>query len=143
VDAEEAVQELIDKLVAAWNGRDMRAFASLFAEDADYISGTGQWLKGRQTIERELSNILASTGEHSDVAITGTWIKFLKGDVALVHNRWEMASGAPSRDGSPPARKGIFMQVLIFQDGNWRIAALQNTDAEGDGLRNSDCGLRI
>jgi uncharacterized protein (TIGR02246 family) len=80
---DEAIQEIIAQLVDAWNTRDLRAFASLFTADASYITGQGRWLKGREAIEEEFST---SDAQGNAVIITGTQIKLLKQDVALVHN---------------------------------------------------------
>lgn len=120
----EAIQETVARLVAAWNEGDAKAFASLFTAEADYITGRGRWLKGREAIEEEFS---VSDAKASVVRINNAQIRLLNTDVALVHHTWEMAGQAT--EGSP-VRRGIITQVLIRQDQRWLIAALQNTDVE-------------
>src|SRR5687767_6099714 len=45
-----AIQALVTKLVAASNANDMRAFADVFAADADFTNVFGQYAKGRSEI---------------------------------------------------------------------------------------------
>jgi uncharacterized protein (TIGR02246 family) len=125
--ADEAIRELVARLVAAWNSGDMRAFASLFTTDASYITGQGRWLKGREAIEEEFST---SQGKRSAVTINDTRIKLLTPYVALVHHTWEMAGSTNQEAGGAPLRSGIITQVLIREGERWLIAALQNTDRE-------------
>lgn len=128
--AEEAIRETLDSLATAWNRQEVELFASLFTDDADYVSGTGLWLRGRKAIEQGISGGRAMTGEQSNVMITGTWIKFLRTDVALVHNTWKMGGSTDQKQGEFSSRHGILTQVLICEGKRWRIAALQNTDVE-------------
>src|ERR671939_770226 len=123
----EAIRELVAQMVAAWNSGDMRAFASLFTADASYITGRGQWLKGRQAIEEEFST---RDTQESAVIISDTQIKLLTQDVALVNNTWEMKGPTNQKAGGAPLRSGIITQVLIREGEIWLIAALQNTDVE-------------
>ena len=121
---DEALQEIVARLVAAWNEGDVKGFASLFTADAQYITGRGRWLKGREAIEEEFST---GDAQASVVNISSTQIRLLNPDVALVHNTWEMTGKA--EEGSTP-RRGIITQVLVRQGERWLIAALQNTDVE-------------
>lgn len=131
VSVDETTQELIIQLVAAWNSRDMRAFASLFTADASYITGQGRLLKGREAIEQEFSQSQAEDDSDPAVIITGTQTRLLTPDVALAHIEWEMAAPTDQAAAADtPARRGIITQVLIRQGEIWRIAALQNTDIE-------------
>lgn len=131
MSAQEAIRAIIDKLADSWNRNDMMAFASLFTEDADYISGAGLWLRGRQAIQEGLSSDTASGGEHRDVVITGNRIKLIREDVAIVQSTWEMSRGNDRREEGVESRKGIFTQVIVSHGERWQIAALQNTDIEG------------
>ena len=128
MSAEDAIQATIDLLVDAWNGNDMTAFASLFTDDASYVSGTGRWLKGRQAIREGLSTEEGNS-DGGRVVFTGTRIKLIKADVAIVHNTWEMTSDRG--ESASQSRRGVITQVLVSDGERWRIAALQNTDIKG------------
>src|SRR5262252_5355693 len=49
---ERALHEVVEKLKTAWNSGDSMAWASLFAEDADFIHILGGQFNGRTEIER-------------------------------------------------------------------------------------------
>ena len=52
---EQATQQLVDELARAWNSQDWVSFSRLFAENADYVSGSGVRLAGRGAIHHGLS----------------------------------------------------------------------------------------
>jgi hypothetical protein len=45
------IRQTVMRLQEAWNRHDMKAFANLFAEDADFVNVAGAWWKGRAEIE--------------------------------------------------------------------------------------------
>ena len=116
---EETIRATIDKLTEAWNTNDMATFISLFADDANYITGAGVWLKDREAIRDQFSSV--TNGEHDEVIITESLIKLIQSDVALVHSVWKT-----KREQS---RQGVITQVMLCDGNTWRIAALHNTDA--------------
>lgn len=105
----------------------MTAFASLFTDDASYVSGTGLWLKGRQAIREGLSG--EESSDAGRVVFTGTRINLIRADVAIVHNTWETTSDRDQAEKFE-SRRGVITQVLVSDGGRWQIAALQNTDLE-------------
>ncbi len=45
------VKAVVAKLAGNWNRHDMRAFAALFAEDADFVNVIGMHWRGQKEIE--------------------------------------------------------------------------------------------
>jgi uncharacterized protein (TIGR02246 family) len=62
----------------------------------------------------------------SRLTITDVNTRFLRPDVAVVHVRWTM-TGAKTPPGLPEPRQGIQTLTFTKQQGQWLIAALQNT----------------
>jgi uncharacterized protein (TIGR02246 family) len=113
----------------AWNHHDMKAWASLFTEDADFVNVAGWWWKGRAEIEKKHTAIHAYVFRDSTLTIDEVHARFLTPEIALVHVSWTLV-GHKNPDGSAAQpRKGIFTQVLQKQNGKWLIAAAQNTDS--------------
>ena len=123
---EEAVRGLYQELMDGWNRGSGTAFAAAFTHDGDLVAFDGTHFKGRREIapfHQELfEKWLKGTrlvGEVKDV-------RFLSPDVALMH-----AVGSTvmlGKDEPSPERDSI--QTLVAtreQDGQWRIAAFQNT----------------
>jgi uncharacterized protein (TIGR02246 family) len=116
-------------LQEAWNHHDMKAWANLFTEDADFVNVAGWWWKGRAEIEKKHTEIHAYIFRDSTLTIGEVQTKFLTPEIAVVHVLWSL-TGNRNPDGSDgQPRKGIFTQVLKKQNGKWLIAAAQNTDS--------------
>jgi uncharacterized protein (TIGR02246 family) len=116
-------------LQEAWNHHDMKAWANLFTEDADFVNLAGCWWKGRAEIEAKHTAIHAYIFRDSALTIDEVHTRFLTPEVAIVHVLWSLTGNRnpDGRDGQP--RKGIFTQVLQKRNGKWLIAAAQNTDS--------------
>jgi len=116
-------------LQEAWNHHDMKAWANLFAEDADFVNVAGWWWKGRAEIKKKHTEIHAYIFRDSTLTIDEVDTRFLTPEVAIVHSLWSL-TGNRNPDGSDgQPRNGIFTQVLQKLNGKWLIAAAQNTDS--------------
>ena len=114
--AEAAILNVIETLIAGWNAHDPKIYASVFAEDSDYVTVAGEWLRGRS----ELSGQFRSTTLRTDRIS----IRFIRPEVAVVHFRWE-------REGDP-VRQGMTTILASEDRGRWRFDAAQNTDIHPD-----------
>ncbi|MBA3640738.1 MAG: SgcJ/EcaC family oxidoreductase [Acidobacteriota bacterium] len=83
----EAIKQIESRWQEAWNSHDMKALASLVAEDVDFIAVAGTWLKGRKAFEEHHATRHAMQFKESVWEATDVEVKFLKSDIALVHVR--------------------------------------------------------
>jgi len=125
-DDEAAIRALETRQPEAWNKHDAKAYASLFTEDGDCINIVGWWWKGRAEIEQKLTDAYHYVFKESALTITNVDIRFLTSDVAVAHVRWTM-TGARTPTGLPVPQQGIQTHVLQKKNGQWLIAAFQNT----------------
>src|SRR4051812_41806498 len=89
-DAEAAILNLIETLIAGWNAHDAKIYASAFAEDADYVTVVGHWWRGRaETIDRH-AEVFRDRFSRSRVRSEGVSVRFVRPDVAVAHLQWEM-----------------------------------------------------
>jgi uncharacterized protein (TIGR02246 family) len=124
---EAAIRNLETQQQEAWNHHDAKAYASLFTEDGDVVNVVGWWWKGRAEIEQKLAAAYAYVFRESTLTITEVDMKFLTLQIAVAHVRWSMV-GARTPQGIPEPRQGIQTQVLQKREGQWLIAAFQNTN---------------
>jgi uncharacterized protein (TIGR02246 family) len=125
VDDVAAIRNLFAELAAAWNRADGAAFGALFTDDANYIDVTGTRTCGGAAIGRmhqQLWNtfLKGSMLESSSDAD----IQFITPDVAIV-----IVTGAARLAGQPTApadRQSINTNIVVKQNGTWRIRAFQN-----------------
>jgi uncharacterized protein (TIGR02246 family) len=123
----EAIKQIEKDWEAAWNRHDMKALTALVAEDVDFVTVAGLWLKGRKEFEEQHTAIHAMRFKESVRTTTDVQVKFLKPDVAIVHVKG-VIKGEKAPDGTPlQPRPGIFTRVVTKENGKWLIKASQNT----------------
>ncbi len=123
-----ALDAIATAFTDSWNRHDMKAFADLFAPDADFVNVVGMWWKTRDEIGAAHAHGHATFFRDSRLVGETQSVKFLGPDVATVHVVWEL-SGQREPDGSTgQPRRGILLFVLRRQGGRWLIHTAQNTD---------------
>ena len=123
---ETAIRALEARQPEAWNSHDAKAYASLFTENGDCVNIVGWWWKGRPEIEKKLTDAYVYVFKESILTVTNVDIRFLNADTAVAHVAWKLA-GAKTPAGLPVPQQGLQTHVLQKQNGQWLIAAFQNT----------------
>ncbi len=121
---ERALHGMVYQLEAAWNTADAAGFASLFAEDAEFIHILGGYYTGRAAIEAGHRMIFGTIYKGSTIRLSVEKIKFLRSDIALVFLRQYLQL---LEDSAPRELQARPMIVAESVDGKWRITAMQNT----------------
>jgi uncharacterized protein (TIGR02246 family) len=114
------VDEVLDRMVAAWNAGDARAFAGEFTEDASYVIFAGIVSLGRAEIEK------------AHVPVFEKWQKGSRMSMRVLHRRASQDSMIVVTEGGIGKGQRIphdKVQTFVFVDdrGTWRCAAFQNT----------------
>jgi uncharacterized protein (TIGR02246 family) len=126
-DDEKAIRGIVARYVDAWNRTDPAALASLYAEQGDFVSSTGDRASGRAEIERWYDERLRQ-GYFSETTLdfdAGS-IRFVRPDIAILEGRW-VISGARDLEGhSSTVRQGTITVFLEKRDGRWLIDALRS-----------------
>ncbi len=111
---EEVIRKLVLRMEEGWNAGSGKIFAEPFADDADYVVINGMRLKGRAAIEGGHQRIFETTYKGSRNTAIMQGIRFLRGDVAVIHVQWRLSyteAGAP--------REGNAMSSMVHNEG-WR-----------------------
>ena len=116
-------EALLHRLVAAWNRRDGAAFAALFRLHAEYVTGEGRWLRGRQAI-RELVD---KEAPGPAVSMDGEPSVRTSGRVSAATFR----GASSARDGRPS--RGVVTTLIVRTAEGWFVDRLQNTDVAEKG----------
>jgi uncharacterized protein (TIGR02246 family) len=122
---EAAVRALYQQLMDGWNQGSGDAFAAVFTEDGDLIGFDGTHFKGRQEIAPFHQRLFDKWLKGSRLVGEVKDVRFLSPDVALMH----AVGGTMLRGKSEPVPERDSIQTLVAtrQDGEWRLAAFQNT----------------
>jgi uncharacterized protein (TIGR02246 family) len=125
---ERAIRAVMDRFVDAWNHHDAKAFATVFAEDADFTNWRGTGAISRSKVEAFHAPVFATIFSKSHLEYTDIKTRFVRPDVATVDVHWKM-SGAIDAQGNPrPEREGLLSFVMANSAGQWEIVVMHNLD---------------
>jgi uncharacterized protein (TIGR02246 family) len=116
---EAAIRAVVKAYLDARETGNEAAVRALFTEDADQLTSSGEWRKGRQAI---VAGTLASSRQASGArTIAIEAVRFPSPDVAIADGRYEIAGGSEQ-----DARRMWTMFLLTKRGKDWRIAAIRN-----------------
>ncbi|MFE2329281.1 SgcJ/EcaC family oxidoreductase [Streptomyces sp. NPDC059385] len=118
-----AVQAVLTQLVGAWERHDAEAYGALFTEDATYITYVGTFYQGRRDIVESHHTLFAGFLKGTRLADETLGIRFYGTGLAVVNGRGDTYKGK-----RPEKLAKVQTYTLVLEgDGQWRIAAFQNT----------------
>jgi uncharacterized protein (TIGR02246 family) len=123
---EAAVRDVYRQLMDAWNRGSGAEFAAVFTADGHLVGFDGTLLEGRQEIAAFHQRLFDRWLKGSRLVGQVTDVRFLGPDVAVLH----VVGGTVLRGRRAPApeRDSIMTLVVTRQaEGDWRLAAFQNT----------------
>jgi uncharacterized protein (TIGR02246 family) len=121
---EAAVGDLYRQLMEAWNRGSGAGFAAVFTPDGDLVGFDGTHLQGRQQIASFQQQLFDKWLKGSRLVGRVTDVRFLGPDVAVLH----ALGGTVLRGKQAPERESIMTLVATRdREGDWRLAAFQNT----------------
>jgi uncharacterized protein (TIGR02246 family) len=97
--------------VVAFNKGDIKAMASSYATDCDFLSADGQRVKGRDALEKYFAKGFAES-KGLKLKHTHSSCRFVTPDVAIDDGAWQI-TGRPEGKAS----KGLYAAVLMKRDG--------------------------
>jgi uncharacterized protein (TIGR02246 family) len=116
---------LIRSLVGAWNRRDPAGFADHFAPSAEYVTGSGERIAGRDRI----AELVRGESGTSEIVVVGPVEVSTSSGSARVQFNW--ASGEVRHS----ARQGTILCSLVWTGREWLIDRLTNSEAGQGGSR--------
>jgi uncharacterized protein (TIGR02246 family) len=118
-----AIREVVKAYVDAREKIDPAATSALFTEDADQLTSSGEWRRGREALVR--GSMASSRNNAGTRTITVETIRFPTEDVAIADGRYTIT-------GEGATRSMWTSFVLVRANGRWRITAIRNMlPAEG------------
>jgi uncharacterized protein (TIGR02246 family) len=128
-DAERATRELYQRLIEAWNKRNARDYALLFASNGSIVGFDGSQVNGQLEIGAHISEIVSHHQTAAYVTIVRE-IRSLASDVMLLRANAGMVP--PGKDDLDPDLNAVQAMVAARKNNKWEIALFQNTPAALD-----------
>ena len=113
MDDEAAVRELVKKYVDARDRSAAREIGELFTADADQLTSSGEWRKGRDEIVR--GTLASSKANPGTRTITIETVRFPAPGVAIADGPYEIGG-----------RRMWTSFLIVRRQNTWRIAAIRN-----------------
>jgi uncharacterized protein (TIGR02246 family) len=119
-----AVEAVVSGLERAWTAGNGQAWASYFAEDADFTVWFRLYLRGRDAIAAVHQEIFDSFYKNTKLRLDVPDLRFLRPDVAVVHFDGRIVGPGEQLPEQP---QFVPVAVMTKEDGLWRVAVLHNT----------------
>ena len=116
-DDEAAVREVVARYVDARDRSAAEAIEALFTADADQLTSSGEWRKGRDEIVR--GTLGSSKSNPGTRTITIETVRFPAPGVAMADGRYEISA-------ETGARRMWTSFLMVRVQNTWRIAAIRN-----------------
>jgi len=117
---EDMLSAQTEAFAAAWAMGDAAAIAALFIEEGDSVGPDGVRFHGREAVQGRYEELLGGMYQGTTVSISQTSASFPSPDVAVVNGTYEIM-GLKTADGEDMAIKGLYMNVIVKQAGEWKI----------------------
>lgn len=116
---ESAVREVVRKYVESRERGDAAAVRALFTADADQLTSSGEWRKGREDVVRgSLASSQSNAGKRT-IAIDA--VRFPAPGLAIADGAYTIAESEQA--GARLMRTSF---VMVREAGTWRITAIRN-----------------
>lgn len=129
-DAESAARELYEKIIQAWNKRNARDFALLFASNGSIVGYDGSQVDGQLEIGAHISEVFSHHQTAAYVTIVRE-VRPVSSDAVLLRANAGMVP--PGKAEINPERNTVQSLVAARKGAKWEIALFQNTPAAYDG----------
>lgn len=111
------------------DSRDFKAYASLFAEDGEWIGGFGT-VKGPANIQAFMEKNLG-TGQNrgNSYHLLSNFVINVQGDTATAWSRWTFV--VPGQSGATIAQAGRYDDTFVRENGRWKFKRREASNDTG------------
>jgi uncharacterized protein (TIGR02246 family) len=129
---ESKLQNLLQRVLAAWERGDGRALAAEFADDGDIVFFEGSCLQGRPQIEAVMQHLFETTLRDTRYLAQVKALRFVTPEVALMQTLGGVVF--PEETIIPVERCSVQTFVIVRIRGTWSVASFQNTRTRAASL---------
>ena len=123
-ESERATRELYRQLLEAWNKRNARNYALLFASDGSLVGFDGTQVFGQLDVGAHLSEVFSHHQTATYVSIVRE-VRSLADGVTILSANAGMVP--PGKDDINPDVNAVQTMVAVRKNDAWKIALFQNT----------------
>jgi uncharacterized protein (TIGR02246 family) len=125
-DWDRGTRELYARLIEAWDKRNARDFALLFASDGNVVGFDGSQVNGQLEVGAHLTEIFSHHQTPRYISIIRD-VRLIATDVTLLRaNSGLVPTG---KDDIEPTLNAVQSMIAVKKGGAWKVALFQNTPA--------------
>ena len=122
-----AIQQLLDVHGSAWTKGDAVAAAAVMTEDADWVSGGGDYYEGHAAIEAAHREWLKGAAKGTRHAHPGTpKIRFIRRDIAIVDGDSYLGGLHDEQGKEMPPTFSRYTAVFVKNGEGWKVTAFRS-----------------
>lgn len=134
---EKAIHQLVQTMTEGWTNGDGEQFASVFADQHDFIVWTGYYLRNIGPNENAAAHqeIFDTFYKDTRLYYVVDKIRFIREDIALIH---VFGAVSPKSESRPKDPRVLWTGTMEKADGRWKILSFHNLDLEvyqDDGIK--------
>ena len=132
---ETAIRSTVTAVPEALDRKDMKMYADLFADDADWINVVGMHWRGKAAVVKAHQVYLKTVFRDGGMSTGDIEIRAVTPDVAIaVVTELDTAGVLPDGSNAPPG-SGRLTYVLVKRGGKWKITHGHNTTIDPNAQR--------
>lgn len=121
--SDQGIVAIVDQVLDAWRHSDAARIAAAYEPTGDFVSPTGDHATGRAQIEAFYASAFAAGYAGSVATAKIIHLRHITSTVAIADGVWDIQPTPNAKITRPEL--GIFSAVLVYNSGQWRIAALR------------------
>jgi uncharacterized protein (TIGR02246 family) len=118
---ETAIRRVVQQQDDARNRADWKALSELFTQDAEQLTSSGTWRRGRADIEKGVAQSMGSIYKGAKYTTKVESVRMLAPTVAMADGAFEISNIAGGG-----TRRGHATYLLVKSGDAWRIAAVRS-----------------
>ena len=111
----------------AWNRRDTEMLASLMAEDVDWVTADGTWLKGRKAWQEHHGRLFAKQFKAANWKLLDERVQIIDSSVAITISTTQIEGDTRADGITRQPRQSVGTRVMTRRDGKWLLNTAHNT----------------
>jgi uncharacterized protein (TIGR02246 family) len=117
---QKAIRAAIESYVKAYNRGDAKAVAAYWGESAEWISPSGERVRGREAIEKKMRELFAEN-KGVRIEVLNPSVRIVSSDVATEEGTVRVIRPGEAPDDS------TYLAVHLKKDGQWKLDSVHET----------------
>jgi uncharacterized protein (TIGR02246 family) len=121
IEDEAAIRQLVEAYTVAWNNHDAQAMGTIFADNADFIGGSGGRM-AKNKFQAVMAQEHASIFKNFQLGVVEQ-IRFLNPDIGIVDGSYKAME---TESDAAKSFTGLFTLVMRKAGGQWLCVAMRS-----------------